>query len=120
MTLDDKVGQLVVSSFQSTYLASDTDVFDALADKVKRLRLGGFHVFGGSEPVPNVLLGDGYGSVILGQPLAAASTLNRLQSMSVLPLLATADLEAGAAARDGDRRGRRRPARVRGRPHHRG
>ena len=31
MTLDDKVGQLVVSSLQSTYLASDTEVFDALA-----------------------------------------------------------------------------------------
>ena len=99
MTLDDKVGQLVVSSFQSTYLASDTDVFDALADKVKRLRLGGFHVFGGSEPVPNLLLGDGYGSVILGQPLAAASILNRLQSLSALPLLTTADFEAGVGFR---------------------
>jgi beta-glucosidase-like glycosyl hydrolase len=99
MTLDDKVGQLVVSSLHSTYLASDTDVFDALADKVKRLRLGGFHVFGGREPVPNLLLGGGYGSVILGQPLAVASTLNRLQSLSALPLLTTADLEAGLGFR---------------------
>ncbi len=99
MTLDDKVGQLVVSSLQSTYLASDTDVFDALADKVKRLRLGGFHVFGGSEPAPSLLLADAYGSVILGQPLAAASALNRLQALSALPLLTTADLEAGVGFR---------------------
>ena len=99
MTLDDKVGQLVVSSLQSTYLSNDTDAFDALADKVRRLRLGGFHVFGGSEPVPNVLLGNAYGSVILGQPLAAASTLNRLQSISALPLLTTADFEAGLGFR---------------------
>ena len=31
MTLDDKVGQLVVSSFSATYLASDTERFEALA-----------------------------------------------------------------------------------------
>jgi beta-glucosidase-like glycosyl hydrolase len=99
MTLDDKVGQLVVSSLQSTYLPNDTDTFDAVADKVKRLRVGGFHVFGGSEPVPNLLLGDSYGSVILGQPLAAASTLNRLQLLSALPLLTTADFEAGVGFR---------------------
>ena len=99
LTLDDKVGQLVVSSFQSTYLSNDTDAFDALADKVKRLRLGGFHVFGGSEPSPSLVLGNGYGSVILGQPLAAASTLNRLQALSVLPMLATADFEAGVGFR---------------------
>ncbi len=99
MTIDDKVGQLVVSSFQSTYLTNDSDTFDALSNKVKKLRLGGFHVFGGSEAVPNALLGNGYGSVILGQPLAAASTLNRLQALSALPLLATADLEAGVGFR---------------------
>jgi beta-glucosidase-like glycosyl hydrolase len=99
MTLDDKVGQLVVSSIQSTYLATDTDTFDELVDKVRRLRLGGIHVFGGSEPSPALLLGSGYGSVILGQPLAAASTLNRLQSLSAIPLLTTADFEAGVGFR---------------------
>ena len=99
MTLDDKVGQLVVSSFSATYLASDGETFQALAEKVKQLRLGGFHVFGGAEPVPAALLADHYGSVTLGQPLAAASTLNRLQSLSLLPLLNTADFESGAGFR---------------------
>lgn len=99
MTLDDKVGQLVVSSVQSTYLASDTDLFEQMAQKVKQLRLGGVHVFGGAEPVPAVLLNQGYGSVILGQPLAAASLLNRLQTLSGLPLLNTGDFEAGLGFR---------------------
>ena len=94
MTLDDKVGQLVVSSFQSTYLANDTDAFDALAQKIKQLRLGGFHVFGGAEPVPASLLANHYGAVILGQPLEAASLLNRLQALSALPLLNTARLRS--------------------------
>lgn len=99
MSLDDKIGQLVVSSINSTYLSSDTDVYEALTRKVRGLRVGGFHVFGGSEPIPNVLLNNNYGSVVLGQPLDAASLLNRLQSLSTIPLLNTADFEAGAGFR---------------------
>ena len=99
MTLDDKVGQLVVSSAQTTYLSSDTDAFQTLARRVKELRLGGIHVFGGAEPAPAVLLGNAYGSVILGQPLEAASLLNRLQNAAGLPLLNTGDFEAGLGFR---------------------
>jgi beta-glucosidase-like glycosyl hydrolase len=99
MSLADKVGQLVVSSISSTYLSSDTDTFDTLSRKVRDLRVGGFHVFGGAEPIPNVLLNNNYGSVILGQPLEAASLLNRLQALSAIPLLNTADFEAGAGFR---------------------
>ena len=33
MTLDEKVGQLLVPAVDSTYLASDTDEFDRLAAK---------------------------------------------------------------------------------------
>jgi len=99
MTLDDKVGQLVVTSANTTYLSSDTDAFEALVRKVKDLRLGGVHVFGGAEPAPNVLLGNAYGSVILGQPLEAASLLNRLQTAAALPLLNTGDFEAGLGFR---------------------
>ena len=39
MTLDDKVGQLVVTSANTTYLASDTDAFESLAKKVQDLRI---------------------------------------------------------------------------------
>jgi beta-N-acetylhexosaminidase len=99
MTLDEKIGQLLVPAVDSTYLASDTDEFDRLAAKIKNLHVGGFHVFGGTERSPNVLLDPNYGTVILGQPLAAASILNRLQALSALPLLNTADFEAGVGFR---------------------
>lgn len=99
MTLDDKVGQMVVTSVETTYLATDSDEFAAVADRVTRLKLGGVHIFGGSERVPGVLLNTAYGSVTLGEPLEAASVLNRLQSRAALPLLVTADFEAGAGFR---------------------
>ena len=99
MTLDDKVGQLLVSSFPSEYLSSDSAEFDALAKRVREYRVGGFHVFGGTEAVPDVLLDAHYGAVTLGQPFAAASLLNRLQAISPWPLLNTGDFETGAGFR---------------------
>ena len=35
MALDDKAGQMVMSGIDSTYLATDTDQFDQLLEKVK-------------------------------------------------------------------------------------
>lgn len=99
MSVDDKVGQLVVSSVNSTYLATDSDEFDSIAKKVVDLRLGGIHVFGGAEPAPPVLTANHYGTVILGQPMAAASILNRLQRLAKIPLMNTADFEAGVGFR---------------------
>jgi len=99
MTLDDKVGQLVVTSANSTYLANDTDAYEQLVRKVKQLRLGGVHLFGGAEPTAPMLLNNAGGGTILGQPLEAASLLNRLQNEAVLPLLNSADFEAGLGFR---------------------
>ena len=99
MTLDEKVGQLVMSTIDSMYLATDSDQFDRLLDKVKNLKVGGFLVFGGTERAPAVMLNNTYGTVTLGQPLAAAATLNRLQNASVIPLLAASDFETGVGFR---------------------
>jgi beta-glucosidase-like glycosyl hydrolase len=99
MTLDEKVGQLLVPSLDSTYLATDTDEYDRAARLVTDLHVGGIHLFGGTEPAPSVLLDDHYGSTILGDPLAAASTLNRLQNLASIPLIATSDFEAGVGFR---------------------
>jgi beta-N-acetylhexosaminidase len=99
MTLDDKVGQMIVSALDSTYLSSDSAEFEKLAQKVTQLKVGGFHVFGGTERVPNVLLDNNYGAVVLGQAFEAASLLNRLQALSAIPLLNTADFEAGVGFR---------------------
>jgi beta-N-acetylhexosaminidase len=99
MTVDDKVGQLLVSSFGSEYISSDSREYDALVKAVHEYRIGGFHVFGGTEPIPDVLLDPNYGAVTLGQPLAAASLLNRLQAIAPYPLLNTGDFETGAGFR---------------------
>jgi beta-N-acetylhexosaminidase len=99
MTLDEKIGQVLVPSFESTYLATDSDVFERLAGFVRNQHVGGVIAFGGSQPVPDVLLNPGYAGVTLGQPLAAAATFNRLQALSPVPLLAAADFEWGVGMR---------------------
>ena len=99
MSLDDKVGQLIVTSTESTYLPSDSDEFERLAKKVTELHIGGIHLFGGSERATSALLNNTGGSVILGQPIAAASILNRLQALSNIPMLNTGDFEAGLGFR---------------------
>ncbi len=99
MSLDDKVGQLIVTSSESTYLASDSDEFEKLARKVAELRVGGIHLFGGTDRTTGALLNNTGGSVILGQPTAAASILNRLQLLSKIPMLNTGDFEAGLGFR---------------------
>ena len=99
MTLDEKVGQLIVSSFRAEYLSTDSHEYEALVKAITDYKIGGFHVFGGTEPVPDVLLDAHYGTVTLGQPLAAASILNRLQAIAPYPLLVTADFETGAGFR---------------------
>ena len=99
MSLEEKVGQLIVSSFQTNFLSTDSDEFDRLVSAVHELHVGGFHLFGAAEPVPGVLLNPTYGPVTLGQPLAAASIVNRLQAISKTPLLNTADFETGAGFR---------------------
>src|SRR5262245_1877979 len=99
MTLDDKVGQLLVSSFNSEYVSTDSRQFEALAKAAREYRISGFHVFGGTLAVPDVLLDANSGTVTLGQPLAAASLLNRLQAIAPYPLLNSADFETGAGFR---------------------
>lgn len=99
MTTEERVGQLLVSSFQSSFLSTDSDGFAELAKAVREYHVGGFHVFGASELAPSVLLNPSYGTVTLGQPLEAASTLNRLQALAAVPLLNTADFESGVGFR---------------------
>lgn len=99
MSLEDKVGQLIVSSFPTSFMSTESKEFDDLVKAVHEHRVGGFHLFGASEPVPGVLLNPTYGSVTLGQPLEAASIVNRLQAIAKVPHLNTADFEAGVGFR---------------------
>jgi beta-N-acetylhexosaminidase len=99
MSVDDKAAQLVFPGLDSTFLSTDSDTFERLRELAETWHVGGFLVFGGSEPVPGVLLNPTYGSVILGDPLSAAATLNRLQRVSPLPLLNAGDFEWGVGMR---------------------
>ena len=99
LTLEQKVGQMLASSFQSNFISTDSKQFDVLTRAVREHHVGGFLVFGGTEAAPQVLLNPTYGTVTLGQPLAAAATLNRLQAMSPVPLLNSGDFEAGLGFR---------------------
>ena len=99
LTPDEKIGQLIVPSFESNFMSTDSDTFDMLTRLVRDYHVGGFHVFGASQPAPSVLLNAGYGTVILGQPFSAAFLINRLQALSSVPLLNTADFETGVGFR---------------------
>ncbi len=100
LTLDEKIGQLLVPSFDAMVTSTDSDLYEQKLHLVRDLKVGGIHVFGGSELLPAELLNPTYGRSgsrdRKGDPLAAATFLNRLQAASTLPLLTTADFEGGA------------------------
>ena len=99
MTLDEKVGQLVVPTFLSSYTSSDSETYDRLVSLIHEQHVGGIHIFGARTATPDVLLNPTYARTALGQPLDAASLLNRLQAIAPLPLLVSADFETGAGFR---------------------
>jgi hypothetical protein len=100
MTPDEKIGQLIFTSFNAGYMSTDSDEFDRLRHLVRDLKVGGIHVFGSAEALPQVLLNPVWGggpASRKGDPYAAATVLNRLQSESAIPLLTSGDFEGGAA-----------------------
>ena len=99
MTLDEKIGQMIVPSLESRFTSTDSQVFEDLSRLARDYHVGGFHLFGARDPSPDVLLNRTYGSVVLGDPLSAASTLNRLQMLASVPLMNTADFERGVGMR---------------------
>lgn len=99
MSHDERIGQLIVPSLDSSFLSADSETYEALLVLARDYHVGGFHLFGARELAPDVLLNPSYGTVTLGDPQAAAASLNRLQAAARLPLLNTADFETGAGMR---------------------
>ncbi len=100
MTLDEKIGQLIFSSINAAYLSTDSEEFERLRHLVRDVKVGGFHVFGSAEALPQVMLNPVWGggnAMRKGEPYSAAMILNRLQSESAIPLLTSGDFEGGAA-----------------------
>ena len=96
---DQLVGQVLMGRLDSTYLSADSVKFEELAALVRDVHIGGFCAFGGVDLVPSVMLNATYGPTILGQPLELAAILNRLQTLSALPLLVGGDFEHGVGMR---------------------
>jgi beta-N-acetylhexosaminidase len=99
LTVEQIVGQMIFPPFNSTYLSSDTNEYEALVKLIHDVQVGGVIAFGGSEPAPQVMLNSTYGTTILGQPMELASIHNRLQAISTLPLLTSSDFEWGVQMR---------------------
>jgi len=98
MTLDEKIGQLLVTSLNASFTSADSESFDKLRHLARDVKVGGVHVFGGTEPYPALMLNPTYGTggaSRKGDPYVAAAMLNRLQREAQVPLLTTADFEGG-------------------------
>jgi beta-N-acetylhexosaminidase len=80
MTLRERVAQLVWPSVFGDYVSGDSPQWRRLTQYVEQERVGGF-------------------TISVGSPIEVAAKLNALQSMSKVPLLFGADLEAGAGFR---------------------
>jgi beta-N-acetylhexosaminidase len=80
MTLEEKIGQLVSIGLNATFMSQESEEFKFLRRQVEENKVGGIILFRG--PV--------YESVHL---------VNRMQQIARLPLLVSADLEAGSGMR---------------------
>src|SRR5262245_50056895 len=61
MTLDEKIGQLLVTSLNATFTSADSEAFDKLRHLVRDTKVGGIHVFGATESFPAPMLNPTYG-----------------------------------------------------------
>ena len=80
MTLREKAAQIVWPSLFGDYVSGDSPQWRRLTQYIQQEKVGGF-------------------TISVGSPIEVAAKLNALQSMSKLPLLFGADLEAGAGFR---------------------
>lgn len=76
MTLDEKIGQLLVPALHATFMNPRSEPFQQIARNIVRFHVGGYHAFG-------------------GDPAALGLLINRMQKLAKVPLLITADLEGG-------------------------
>jgi beta-N-acetylhexosaminidase len=80
LTLRKKAGQIVWPTLFGDYTSGDSPQWQRLTDYITHEKVGGF-------------------TISVGSPTEIAAKLNALQSMSSVPLLFGADLEAGAGFR---------------------
>src|SRR5712672_1260596 len=89
MTVDEKIGQLLFTTYHGSLTATDTPAYQQIMHDVNNLHAGGFI---------NITHGSPLG-VVKSQAYPTAVLNNQLQAKSKLPLLIGADFERGTAMR---------------------
>ncbi len=89
MTVDEKIGQLLFTTYHGSFTATDSDAYRQLQHDVQDLHVGGFIVITHGSPL----------GIVKSQAYPTAVLANQLQSKSKLPLLIGADFERGTAMR---------------------
>jgi beta-N-acetylhexosaminidase len=80
MTLEEKIGQMIVCRYIGNFVSSDSDYLKDLVSLIRREKIGGLIIFG-------------------GEVYETAHLTNFLQEKARIPLLIAADFEWGAGAR---------------------
>jgi beta-glucosidase-like glycosyl hydrolase/CubicO group peptidase (beta-lactamase class C family) len=89
MTVDEKIGQLLFTTYHGSFTATDSAAYAQILHDVKDLHVGGFIVITHGSPL----------GIVKSQAYPTAVLINQLQSRSKLPLLVGADFERGTAMR---------------------
>lgn len=85
MSLDEKVGQLIIPATIGMFLARESETFQQVMRDVTEFHVGGYHMLG---EVNN-----------LHEPADVALLINHLQELAKVPLWITADFEGGVGLR---------------------
>lgn len=86
MTLDEKIGQLIIPATVGMFLAQDSETFQQMRRDITEFHVGGYHMLGSEGG-------------ILHEPAGVALLINHLQEFARVPLWITADFEGGAGIR---------------------
>jgi beta-N-acetylhexosaminidase len=89
MTVDEKVGQLLFTTYHGIFTATDSPAYQQMMHDVRDLHAGGFILITRITPL----------GIEKSQAYPTAVLNNQLQSKSKLPLLIGADFERGSAMR---------------------
>src|SRR5438876_263966 len=89
MTVDEKIGQLLFTTYHGGFTATDSPAYQQLLHDVQDLHVGGFIVITHGSPL----------GIVKSQAYPTAVLANQLQTKSKLPLLIGADFERGTAMR---------------------
>jgi len=89
MSLEEKIGQLLFTTYHGSFTASDSDAYAEMMRDITELHVGGFITITHGSPL----------GIVKDQAYPTAVLANELQSKSKYPLLIGADYERGTAMR---------------------